>query len=501
MQTTQYFPAESFLKHKLAAEPGRFIAHETAPACPFDQLEGLRAADAEEGGLAKLLTVRLEDGPVVAVKRFHATRELDEALFAQHQKVAREEYERMLELDGAGGHAPLAYAFGVCFDDRGCEHPAIAMEFVDGFTLEYALKAGLISGTARKADKTRSILEVGLHVARALAACKQVSHRDLNPRNVMLVMDRWGNVRRAVLIDFGQAIASANPLVTPSAEPHRLATVSFGAPEVYGGPFYFMRNNPSVDVYSLGTLLYYLRTRSIPFLDASTHDPTTQEGARFIVDAKRTPVSIGGELGSSLRAIDQRLHDLAADCTAFDPRERPSVEELIARMEAVLGESDLCAGAASGGASGGSGACSEDASAGGGAGASFCGNGDENDSPSDSHANGSYAAAASASAANAGAGANAAAPSSEQLLRLADDYFYGHGGKTRSKQRSLSHLIQAAKAGSAAAQLKLGRSYALGQHGVADIAKAHYWLEQAKLSGHPGAGATLKTFSELGFAS
>lgn len=461
MQTTQYFPAESFLKHKLAAEPGRFIAHETAPACPFVQLEGLRAADAEEGGLAKLLTVRLEDGTVVAVKRFHATRELDEALFAQHQKVARAEYERMLELDGANGHAPLAYALGVCFDDRGCEHPAIAMEFVDGFTLEYALKAGLISGTARRADKTRSILEVGLHVSRALAACKQVSHRDLNPRNVMLVMDRWGKVQRAVLIDFGQAIASANPLVTPSAEPHRLATVSFGAPEVYGGPFYFMRNNPSVDVYSLGTLLYYLRTRSVPFLDASTHDPTTQEGARFIVDAKRMPVSIAGELGASLREIDMRLHEIAINCTAFDPRERPRIDEVIARMEAVLGEGGLDAG--SGSAS------------------------DTGSEAGESHASTSRT--------------DAAALSPEQLLQLADDHFYGHGGKARSKQRSLSHLIQAARAGSAAAQLKLGRSYALGQHGVVDIAKAHYWLEQAKLSGHPGAAATLRALGKLGLAS
>lgn len=476
MQTTQYFPAESFLKHKLTAEPGRFIAHETAPACPFGQLEGLRAADAEEGGLAKLLTVRLEDGTVVAVKRFHATRELDEALYTQHQKVARTEYERMLELDGANGHAPLAYALGVCFDDRGCEHPAIAMEFVDGFTLEYALKAGLISGTARRADKTRSILEVGLHVSRALAACKQVSHRDLNPRNVMLVMDRWGKVQRAVLIDFGQAIASANPLVTPSAEPHRLATVSFGAPEVYGGPFYFMRNNPSVDVYSLGTLLYYLRTRSIPFLDASTHDPTTQEGARFIVDAKRMPVSIAGELGASLREIDMRLHEIAINCTAFDPRERPCIDEVIARMETVLGEGGVDAG------EGGSG---------------------EGDPAGESHAGGSSAnaGAGSAASANAGAGTDVGALSPEQLLQLADDYYYGHGGKARSKQRSLSHLIQAANAGSAAAQLKLGRSYALGQHGVADIAKAHYWLEQAKLSGHPGAAATLKTLSKLGFAS
>lgn len=474
MQTTQYFPAESFREHRLSAEPGRFIAHETAPACPFDELKGLRAADAEEGGLAKLFTVRLEGGSVVAVKRFHATRELDEALFEQHQEVARAEYERMLELDGAEGHAPVAYALGVCFDDRSCEHPAIAMEFVDGFTLEYALKAGLISGTAHRADKTRCILEVGLHVSRALAACKQVSHRDLNPRNVMLVMDRWGQVQRAVLIDFGQAIASANPLVTPSAEPHRLATVSFGAPEVYGGPFYFMRNNPSVDVYSLGTLLYYLRTRSIPFLDASTHDPTTQEGARLIVDAKRMPVSIAGELGASLREIDMRLHEVAFDCTAFDPRDRPHIEEVITRMEAVLGEGGLNSGVGE----------SNGLSAGAGAGA--------HDGGTETATNNASGYGASSTA---GASTNAATLSPEQLLQLADDHYYGHGGKARSKNRSLSHLIQAAQAGSATAQLKLGRSYALGQHGVVDISKARHWLEQARLSGHPGAAATLKALA------
>lgn len=467
METTRYFPSDEGLKcrsefedsapagseYTCLTKPGSFLAHTRTKDCPFEHLTDLRAADAEEGGLAKLFTVRLADGATVAVKRFHAARELDEALFAQHQKVAREEYERMVELDGANDHAPKAYALGSCFDNHGCEHPAIAMEFVDGFTLEYALKAGLISGTARKADKTRCIMEVGLHVSRAIASCKRVSHRDLNPRNVMLLMDRWGKVQRAVLIDFGQAITSANPLVTPSAEPHRLATVSFGAPEIYGGPFYFMRNNPSVDVYSLGTLLYYLRTRSIPFLSASTLDPTTREGAQGIVNAKRTPVNIATELGASLRDIDQGLHRIAAQCTAFDPRERPDIEDVITQLECLLNANTQA----------------------------------KHPQPEGS------AEERPANALKPQMSPEATtAYTPEELLQIADDYFYGHGGRPRSKQQSLVHLTRAAEVGNAKAQLKLGRSLALGQHGITDVAKARHWLEQAAQAGHPGAAATLR---------
>ena len=433
-----------------AKHPAQFLPYDTTAHCTFSSLENLVPADAQEGGLAKLLTAKLPNGQTIAIKRFHGAKELDEPLYRQHVTVAESEFDRMTELDGARGHAPLAYALGTCTDENGYEHPAIAMQFIEGFTLEYALKSGLIAGSGKKADKTRSTLHTGLHIARAMKACGSVVHRDMNPRNVMLVMDRWGEVERAVLIDFGQSVFSANPLVTPSAEPHRLATISFGAPEVYGGPFYFMRNNNSVDAYSLGALLYYLRTRKIPYLQESALDPTSADGALAIVEAKREPASIAQALGSSLRPIDHTLDKLVRDCMAFDPRERPSADAIISQIEKALGRPAS--------------------------------------SPS----------AATRPAATHGISPKAPHEATEdpgELLKLAENYYYGHEGKPRSKALALQCLVKAAEAGNATAQLKLGRSYSLGLHGVSDADKARHWLESARALGHPGAAATLRTLS------
>ncbi len=439
-----------------AKHPAQFLPYDTTAHCTFSSLENLVPADAQEGGLAKLLTAKLPNGQTIAIKRFHGAKELDEPLYRQHVTVAESEFDRMAELDGARGHAPLAYALGTCTDENGYEHPAIAMQFIEGFTLEYALKSGLIAGSGKKADKTRSTLQTGLHIAHAMKACGSVVHRDMNPRNVMLVMDRWGEVKRAVLIDFGQSVFSANPLVTPSAEPHRLATISFGAPEVYGGTFYFMRNNNSVDAYSLGALLYYLRTRKIPYLQESALDPTSVDGAHAIVEAKREAISVAHELGASLRPIDHALDELAKDCMAFDPRDRPTVDEIYARIERALG----------------------------------C--------PAGSAASASRPASASGPIPSRGPAPTESCKGPEdpgELLKLAENYYYGHEGKPRSKALALQCLVKAAEAGNATAQLKLGRSYSLGLHGVSDADKARHWLESARALGHPGAAATLRTLS------
>ena len=429
-------PTLAFAPDRAPSPRACFIAGKATAHCPFDTPLDIMPADAEEGGLAKLFTARLASGQTIAVKRFHATRELDGPLFEQHLQAAADEFDRMVDLDGADGHAPRAFALGSCFDESGHEHPAIAMTYIEGFTLEYALRASLLSASLRTRDKTQAILSVGLHVARALKACGACAHRDLNPRNVMLVMNPRGEIDRAVIIDFGQSVEAASPLVTPSARPHRLATISFGAPEIYGGPFYACRNEAAVDVYSFGALLHYLRTRTIPFLDLSALDASRADHAQKIVAAKRTPLDTAALLGPSLRPIERKLADLVAACTAFNPSARPGIDAIIAQLSELTGETARAEGTPA----------------------------QELQTP-------------------------------EQLLKQAENHFYGHAGLTRSRRLARESLERAAEAGNPTAQFKLGKSLALGQHERVDAAKARFWLEAAAAAGHPGAAVTLRALA------
>ncbi|MBQ3106696.1 MAG: protein kinase, partial [Eggerthellaceae bacterium] len=312
----------------------RFVAHNQSSRCSFDVLEGVLPADAAEGGLAKLFTAALPDGTIVAVKRFHAVRGFDEDSYARQYEMARAEYRKLLDLDGASGHAPFAYALGACIDENGCEHAAIAMEYVDGYTLEYALQSGML----RSGSRTQDTFRLGAQVTQALLACGGCVHRDLSPRNIMLVMNEDGTVHRAVLIDFGQAASAYDGMVTPAAGPHRLATVSFGAPEVFGGAHYGLRNEPSVDVYSFGALLYYLRARRIPLAGLVSCDATSRQGSARIVEAKLEPLDLAAALGPSLRAAEHALVQLVRSCTAFDPRERPSMQQVADTIQQALGD-------------------------------------------------------------------------------------------------------------------------------------------------------------------
>lgn len=433
-----------------------FVARERSRHGAFDMLEDLVAADADEGGLAKLFVAKLADGTAVAIKRFHSVRGFDQALFEQHCAMAQVEYQRLVELDGAGGYAPVAYALGSFFDENGCEHVAIAMEYIEGYTLEYALRAGFLRSGSSKRERAKTSLRVGSYVARALEACAPCVHRDLSPRNVMLVMDGSGSLERVVLIDFGQAAHAKSSLVTPSAGPHRLATVSFGAPEVFGGPFYGMRNEVSVDVYSLGALLYYVASWRIPFLEEGTLNAATAEGARAIVEAKRSPLDYAAAVEGTLCAEERELSQLIAACTAFDPRIRPSASEVLRELERALGRPSAA-----------NAAC-------------------RRRSPKSLKPTPVWRPEPSEASSGSCVGVSAS-----DLLVLSDNYFYGHGGLPRDVRRSYEALLRAAKLGDASAQFRLGKSLALGRHGAVEPAVARDWLAKAAEAGHPGAASTL----------
>jgi serine/threonine-protein kinase len=128
--------------------------------------------------------------------------------------------------------------------------PYIAMEFIDGGTLETRLeKDGPL--------EWKEVVDIGIQVCDALqyAHTHGVIHRDLKPSNLMIAAD--GTVK---LTDFG--IAKDLDATALTATGRTLGTAAYMAPEQ-------IRGTPAVshktDLYSLGCVLYQLLTGEMPF--------------------------------------------------------------------------------------------------------------------------------------------------------------------------------------------------------------------------------------------
>lgn len=109
------------------------------------------------------------------------------------------------------------------------------------------------------------VMKLGMDICSALEACKKngIIHRDIKPQNIFV--SKYGDFK---LGDFGVA------KVTTMGSLDKVGTYSYMAPEVYKGKVY----NESVDMYSLGMVLYWLlNERRGPFLPAGTQIPTDQQ--------------------------------------------------------------------------------------------------------------------------------------------------------------------------------------------------------------------------------
>ena len=125
------------------------------------------------------------------------------------------------------------------------------------------------------------VLRLGIDLCSALEVCQKnnIIHRDIKPGNIFLSQE--GSFK---LGDFGVArIASAS-----MAASTRAGTVNYMAPEVFQG----RRYTSSVDIYSLGLVLYQLLNMNrMPFYPPPPQNitPDQQERAR----ARRAPAAPG----------------------------------------------------------------------------------------------------------------------------------------------------------------------------------------------------------------
>jgi serine/threonine-protein kinase len=129
----------------------------------------------------------------------------------------------------------------------------IAMELLDGPTLEAAIGGGLPA--PRALAITRRLLAALAH-----AHGKGVLHRDLKPANVILAP------RGPVLIDFG--LARLHDDAARTAEGTCVGSPSYIAPERLAGAPYDER----ADLYAVGVVLYEMLAGARPFGDGAPRD-------------------------------------------------------------------------------------------------------------------------------------------------------------------------------------------------------------------------------------
>lgn len=244
----------------------------------------------------------------VAVKLLHphlAQSAESRARFSREARaVARLAHPGIVEIfDYAGDGAPEAF---------------LVTEFVRGRTLRaYAQQVGF------------GYPEVGLLLGRALcdalvhAHSAGVIHRDLKPENVLV---QEGPRPAVKLADFGIAriLASDERMTMTGAlvgSPHHMA------PEIVEGREADARS----DLFSLGTILYWLATGRLPF---AAGNPTAIL-RRAIEGDFDDPRDLDGR-------VSGRLAALLARCLSVDPAARPvSAAELRDGLDGVLAEVGL----------------------------------------------------------------------------------------------------------------------------------------------------------------
>ncbi|HUM10247.1 MAG TPA: serine/threonine-protein kinase [Myxococcaceae bacterium] len=216
------------------------------------------------------------------------------------------------------------------------QHPNIleVFDFADPTSTEDAfLVTELVRGETLKSFAERERLFppelaalVVQHLARALGHAHEagVIHRDLKPENVMVRDD--GVLK---LMDFGIARV-LDPAERMTVTGALVGSPAYMAPEVIDGE----PATPESDVFSLGTLLYWLWTGTLPFAAPST--PATLK--RILAGTYEDPRGV-------CPAISDALVGILQTCLARDPADRyPTARQLEQALSETLDDLGLTDG-------------------------------------------------------------------------------------------------------------------------------------------------------------
>ncbi|MBI2376237.1 MAG: serine/threonine protein kinase [Deltaproteobacteria bacterium] len=264
-----------------------------------------RARDAEARGslvALKVLHQRFADSPRV-VERF--TREADLLHRLEHPNIVR----------------PLAF-------NAEAQRPYLAMELVDGVTLDEAIRECSRASTPMSPSEVSQIF-AELCGAIAYAHSLGIVHRDLKPQNVMLV--RHGKEVSVKIMDFGIAKILEETGEGSTTVGRKVGSVRYMSPEqALGQPV-----TAKSDLFALGVILYEMTTLRRPWIidvdgqPASAHCPKVrmQDNSiskvyeRITTAPRPRPSAVRPEASRELDEVVVRATAIRAEDRYLDVRE------------------------------------------------------------------------------------------------------------------------------------------------------------------------------------
>lgn len=197
------------------------------------------------------------------------------------------------------------YVAAVIAADAEADEPWVAMEYIDGPTLQERVCPG--EGLAPD-----DVLRVVRDSARALVDIHAagIIHRDLKPSNILC-----GRDGRARVTDFGIAAIPGATQVTATGQ--RIGTLAYTAPEQLNG----QAATEASDIFALGAVAYYAATGESLFGGGSEGDVVGR-----ILAGRPAPREI----------TDMRVAKVVEACLRRDPGSRPSPSGVVEHCTRAL---------------------------------------------------------------------------------------------------------------------------------------------------------------------